>query len=116
VEAKMTKGKRIVSRMPSKAKKPGPTGKEAITALVAAGVELHHLQDLIAQVGIAIALCGGDDKHIELLAHWADAIGRNLGVAVNYLTLHPLKIATRRLRPSSGGGGRPTTPSVLACT
>jgi hypothetical protein len=85
------KGKPIVSRPARNAKKPDPTGREAIRALAVACVELHHLQDLIQQVGIAIALLGGDDKHIELLAHWADAIGRNLGVTVKYLTLHPLE-------------------------
>jgi hypothetical protein len=79
-------------KSPATTKKPSAPARAAILSLGAAAMEIHHLQDLIVQVGIAVSLCGGDDRPIELLDHWARAIGRHIGVVLEYFTTHPVKV------------------------
>jgi hypothetical protein len=78
-------------KAPATTKKPDPTARAAILAVGAVALEIRHLQDLIQQVGIAISLLGADDAAIELVATWADRIGRHIEVVLEYFIAHPVQ-------------------------
>jgi hypothetical protein len=54
------------AKAPGTTTKPDPSARAAILSVGAVALEIRHLQDLIQQVGIAVSLCGGDDRRIEL--------------------------------------------------